>query len=96
MPTEIPANEPLLDTAQASTFLGGRSVPTLEKDRVSGTGPRFIKIGRLVKYRPSDLRDFIAERVRQSTSGHVRACRKAKSARSTMPPSDRDPSPGAA
>jgi predicted DNA-binding transcriptional regulator AlpA len=46
----------------------GCSVRTLERYRVSGDGPRFVKIGRLVRYRAIDLDAWLAERVRGSTS----------------------------
>jgi predicted DNA-binding transcriptional regulator AlpA len=59
--------EALLTEAQVSQILG-RGVPALQKDRVAGTGPQFIKMGRLVRYRPSDVQAWLAERVRQSTS----------------------------
>jgi len=59
--------EALLTEAQVSEILG-RGVPRLQKDRVAGTGPQFIKMGRLVRYRPSDVQAWLAERVRQSTS----------------------------
>jgi predicted DNA-binding transcriptional regulator AlpA len=59
--------EALLTEAQVSEILG-RGVPTLQKDRVAGTGPQFIKMGRLVRYRPSDVQAWLTERVRQSTS----------------------------
>jgi hypothetical protein len=59
--------EALLTEAQVSE-LTGRGVPTLQKDRVRGTGPHFVKIGRLVRYRPSNGNKRLAERVRRSTS----------------------------
>jgi predicted DNA-binding transcriptional regulator AlpA len=40
----------------------GRSVATLQKDRAVGGGVPFIKIGRLVRYRGSDIDAFIAAR----------------------------------
>jgi predicted DNA-binding transcriptional regulator AlpA len=58
--------EALLTEAQVSEILG-RGVPTLQKDRVAETGPQFIKMGRLVRYRPSDVQAWLAERVRRST-----------------------------
>jgi predicted DNA-binding transcriptional regulator AlpA len=61
------AVEALLTEAQVSEILG-RGVPTLQKDRVAGTGPRFVKMGRLVRYRPSDVQAWLDERIRQSTS----------------------------
>ena len=44
------------------------SVRTLERLRVSGGGPSYIKTGRLVRYRQADLDRWIADRVRGSTS----------------------------
>jgi len=59
--------EPLLDEVQVAKWTG-RSVPTLQKDRLRGTGPQFIKMGRLVRYRPADIEAWLAKRVRRSTS----------------------------
>ena len=44
------------------------SPSTLAKRRVDGTGPRFIKVGRSVRYRRVDLDNFMAIRVVGSTS----------------------------
>jgi excisionase family DNA binding protein len=44
------------------------SVRTLERLRVSGDGPTYIKTGRLVRYRQSDLDKWISDRERHSTS----------------------------
>lgn len=43
---------------------------TLERMRVRGDGPPFVKAGRRVLYRPADLDAWIAARVRTSTSDH--------------------------
>jgi predicted DNA-binding transcriptional regulator AlpA len=59
--------DPLLNQGQAAHLLG-LSVRTLERHRVTGTGPHFIKLGRLVRYRKSDLARWIEERVLLSTS----------------------------
>ncbi len=40
---------------------------TLERWRWAGDGPRFIKIGGLVRYRLEDVDDFEAEQLRQIT-----------------------------
>jgi predicted DNA-binding transcriptional regulator AlpA len=61
------ALEPLLTVKDVSE-LTGRSVTTLEKDRLYGTGPRYVKLGRHVRYRPEDIRAWLSERVRRSTS----------------------------
>jgi hypothetical protein len=44
------------------------SVRTLQRWRVSGGGPPFVKLGGLVFYRPEDVSEHIAGRVRSSTS----------------------------
>jgi len=41
---------------------------TLERLRVSGGGPAFVKAGRSVRYRQADLEVWIAARVVGSTS----------------------------
>jgi predicted DNA-binding transcriptional regulator AlpA len=38
----------------------GRARSTLQKDRVSGSGIPFIRIGRLVRHRQSDVDAFLA------------------------------------
>jgi predicted DNA-binding transcriptional regulator AlpA len=40
----------------------GRSVSTLQKDRLKGEGVPFVRIGRLVRYRPSDVETWLATR----------------------------------
>jgi predicted DNA-binding transcriptional regulator AlpA len=59
--------EDLLTVTQVSEIIG-RSVSTLEKDRLEGGGPPYVKMGRLVRYRPADVRAWLSERVRRSTS----------------------------
>lgn len=46
----------------------GFSVRTLQAWRVRGGGPLFVKAGRSVRYRPSDLEAWVEERLRRSTS----------------------------
>ena len=41
---------------------------TIERERASGAGCRFVKIGRAVRYRRSDILDFLERHTRQSTS----------------------------
>ena len=57
----------LLNQRQAAALLG-LSVRTLERHRVAGTGPRFTRLGRLVRYRPQDLADWVESGLRFSTS----------------------------
>jgi len=46
----------------------GIAVSTLQKQRMRGDGIPFVKLGRLVRYRPADCAAFFAERVVRSTS----------------------------
>jgi predicted DNA-binding transcriptional regulator AlpA len=41
---------------------------TLERYRVSGTGPRFIKCGRSIRYRSQDIEAWLASNTLGSTS----------------------------
>ena len=59
--------ERILDQKEAAELLGV-STRTLERHRVTGTGPRFTRIGRLVRYRPCDLADYVDRNLRNSTS----------------------------
>jgi len=59
--------EKLLTQKEVALRLG-ISERTLERHRVIGTGPRFVRLGRLVRYRLSDLIDWVASSVRRSTS----------------------------
>ena len=58
--------DPLLHPAQVAKLLGV-SLSWLAKS-LNGTGPRFIKIGRAVRYAMSAVREFILSRQRNSTS----------------------------
>ncbi len=59
--------DPLLHPVQVAKLLGV-SLSWLAKSRLHGTGPRFVKIGRAVRYVQSAVRDFILSRQRSSTS----------------------------
>jgi predicted DNA-binding transcriptional regulator AlpA len=61
------ALENLLSENEISQLFG-RSIPTLQKDRLRGNGPPFIKIGRLVRYSPSAVQAWLDDQVRRSTS----------------------------
>ena len=67
-------NQPLntLNTEGAAAYLG-LAESTLEKARVTGTGPDFVKLGRAVRYRVADLDGWLASRVVSSTSQRVAA-----------------------
>ena len=57
----------MMTTAEAAEFLG-IAQSTLEKARVVGTGCRFAKLGRTVRYRRSDLEEYLTQRIVCSTS----------------------------
>lgn len=60
-------HQTFLDSDQAADYLGLKRT-TLEAWRCRGGGPKFVKLGRLVKYRRADLDDFVSSRVRSHTS----------------------------
>jgi predicted DNA-binding transcriptional regulator AlpA len=59
--------DPLLPPRDAAKMLNV-SVSWLAKARLSGAGPRYVKIGRSVRYPESSIREFIKSRMRGSTS----------------------------
>jgi hypothetical protein len=65
--TMTDAQDELLTTAEAAQLLT-RSTRTLERDRLDGDGPPFIKLGHSVRYRRQDLLWFIEQNLRHSTS----------------------------
>lgn len=64
---EVKKVKPLLEEEAAAPLIGW-SVSTLQKKRVAGDGPPFVKMGRSVRYRPEDLEAFVAAHVVSSTS----------------------------
>jgi predicted DNA-binding transcriptional regulator AlpA len=61
-----------LPTPEAAAYLGlGKS--TLDKLRLTGGGPVFIKIGKRVVYDPADLDAWFAAHKRTSTSASTAA-----------------------
>jgi predicted DNA-binding transcriptional regulator AlpA len=59
---------------EAAAHLLNVSAVTLAKWRVTGEGPRFLKFGRSVKYRISDLEEWIQDQQRESTAEYKQAC----------------------
>jgi len=59
--------EQLLTEAQAAEILNC-TPRALQRWRGVGEGPIFIKVGRLCRYRRSDLEAYIQENTRRSTS----------------------------
>jgi predicted DNA-binding transcriptional regulator AlpA len=62
-----PSEKLLIDT-KALGILTGFSPRTLERKRVSGTGPAYVKVGKAVRYRPEDVQAWIANHLIASTS----------------------------
>jgi predicted DNA-binding transcriptional regulator AlpA len=63
-----PELQRLLTTPQAAAVLGFHP-SYLAKARLTGNGPRYLKIGgRSVRYRPGDLDAWLADKARLSTS----------------------------
>lgn len=66
----------LVDEAAAAVGLGGEkplSVKTLQAWRLYRRGPRYLKIGRSVRYRVGDLRDWLESRERTCTGDDAKA-----------------------
>jgi predicted DNA-binding transcriptional regulator AlpA len=59
--------DPLLHPRDVAKLLSV-STSWLAKARLSGNGPRFVKIGRAVRYLESSLKEYIKARMRGSTS----------------------------
>ncbi len=60
-------NPERLSNAEAAEYLGLKAA-TLNKWRVYGAGPPFLKVGRLIRYRKSDLDAYLAGRLVRSTA----------------------------
>ena len=59
--------ERLLTVGEAAAILRC-SVASLNKWRLNGLGPKFVYVGRRVRYTPADLAAFISASTRNSTS----------------------------
>jgi hypothetical protein len=75
--TYDPDDKPL-PPPEASALLGDLGHPvatgTLAQKRVHGGGPRFLKFGRRVSYRPSALRQWVKSKTRElSTTSEAKA-----------------------
>jgi excisionase family DNA binding protein len=66
-PIKASTIDPLLHPKEVAKLLNV-SVSWLAKSRLSGTGPRFVKIGRSVRYPESAVREFIKAHMRSSTT----------------------------
>ena len=59
-------------TGREAAALLRLSERTMERHRTYGTGPRYIALGRAIRYRRCDLLDWIEHASRQSTSESAR------------------------
>ena len=66
-PQELSSSERLLPPSDAANLLR-LSTSWLAKARMRGDGPPYVKLGRSVRYRESDLIQWLKSRARQSTS----------------------------
>jgi predicted DNA-binding transcriptional regulator AlpA len=65
----IPFNDPdyLMTEGQTSEFTN-IAVKTLRNWRLAGTGPKFAKLGMLVRYRRRDVLDWVERHLASSTT----------------------------
>jgi predicted DNA-binding transcriptional regulator AlpA len=63
---KIASNSQLIDTIQLAGYLGNE-VNTCEGWRLKGIGPRYIKVGRLVRYRIEIVDQWLESQTRNST-----------------------------
>ena len=68
-------NNILFDEDGAASYVGGSQSPlsprTIQRWRLEGIGPNYVKLGRLIRYRKSDLDRFIDEHTYSSTSTYL-------------------------
>jgi helix-turn-helix protein len=57
-----------LKTTEQTAVVLGFHPGFLAKARLTGTGPRFLKIGRAVRYRRTDVDAWLSDKARNSTS----------------------------
>ena len=57
--TAAAAIDPLLDDKEVARIIG-RARSTLQKDRLVGGGIPFVRLGRLIRYRSSDVSAYLA------------------------------------
>jgi hypothetical protein len=58
----------------------GRAVSTLQKDRCVGGGIPFIRVGRLVRYRASDLETYLASLPAHSSTTEADEAKRSREA----------------
>ncbi len=63
----MPDLDPLLSDHDLER-LTGRARSCWQKDRLTGRGPKFVRVGRLIRYRRSDFEAWLDANTRTSTS----------------------------
>ena len=63
---------PVVDEHTAAPYVG-LAVSTLQKKRTLGGGPKFIKLGRAVRYRVADLDAWLAAQPVLSSTSEAKA-----------------------
>lgn len=58
-----------LTAAEAAAYLG-RGASTLARERMTGEGAPFVRVGRAVRYRRSDLDEFMSKHLRTQEAAH--------------------------
>ena len=69
--SQIPASTPLLDSLITPDTLAerlGTKRRTIDEWRITGRGPKFIRIGRGVRYAPDAVDAWLRSQMRTSTS----------------------------
>jgi predicted DNA-binding transcriptional regulator AlpA len=79
--------QPLLTQRQCAEALA-LSERTLERFRVSGVGPKFVRMGKSIRYRLSDVDAWIASRVVGSTAEDINVRCNARNVERTSGPRD--------
>jgi predicted DNA-binding transcriptional regulator AlpA len=69
--SENAQRERMLTSEQTSEYLGGVSLSTLQRWRKERIGPRWLKLGRSIRYRSTDLEAWIAANARPAAQGRL-------------------------
>lgn len=67
-PIQTTASVPVLLTQYQLAEWLGKSAKWAEAARFYGTGPKFIKVGRAVRYRTTDVLQWLEDQTRTSTA----------------------------
>lgn len=69
--SDAPKKSPITDTAGAAEYTA-LSASTLNKLRCSGGGPKYLKLGKIIRYRFADLDAWLESRTVNSTADAIR------------------------